>query len=461
MLSTLLESAPDGAPALVRSSGASTSYGQLRQAVAHAAEGLRAHGVGPGKTVAVSCEDPEAFLLAALACWRLEGAVVPLDARLGPDRLSTLAHRAKASAWVKGATPEGELTLESEGHRGGVDPRAGLVLFTSGSSGPPKGVVLPRAGIAANVDAILSYLPVARHPRTALVLPLWYSYALVGQALTTLRAGGTLLLLGDLGYPALQVEAMATLRADGLSSVPTSLRLLALVARELPAAQRPPLAYLASAGAALPPALPPLLREAFPQARLFNQYGLTEASPRVTALESTDEAFGQGSVGKPLPGIQVRQGPDGELQVKGPSVMLGYLEGEGPPPFTPDGWLKTGDFARVTSDGYVFVEGRLDGVVKCGGERVSTHEVAQALQAAVRGAPPELCVVAVPDETWGARLFAFVEGTEAQAAELREAAKTALPAFKRPAKVVALERLPRTANGKPELPALRALVERR
>src|SRR5262249_22326873 len=160
--------------------------------------------------------------------------------------------------------------------------------------------LLSRAGIETNVEAILSYLPVREHPRTAVVLPLSYSYALVGQVLTTLRAGGTLLLLGDLAYPPLQLEAMARFAASGLSSVPTSLKLLSQAAAE--SAARPPLGYLASAGAPLSAATVATVRAAFPQARLFNQYGLTEASPRVTALSDAEPEFAQGSVGRALPG---------------------------------------------------------------------------------------------------------------------------------------------------------------
>jgi len=439
-----------GATALIRSSGESLTYGELRASVARAAGQLRGAGA-----VGIAVADPCGFVVAALAAWEAQAAVVPLDVRAGAKWIDSAALRAGVSAIVRAASPDGTLTVEARAGRP-LDPRVGLVLFTSGSSGPPKGVLLSLKGILANVQAILSYLPVRDHPRSAVVLPLSYSYALVGQAVTTLRAGGTLLLLGDLAYPPLQLEAMARHEASGLSSVPTSLRLLASAAAE--SEKRPALGYVASAGAPLGAATVAAVRAAFPKARLFNQYGLTEASPRVTALEDAEEEFAGGSVGRALPGIEVRAAGDGEILVRGPSVMLGYLDDPEATArvLSADGELRTGDVGRVDARGYLYVEGRADGVVKSGGERVSVEEVASAVRACSGVA--DASVVAVADELLGARLVAFVEAAEAALPELRRALRESLPPAKRPQRIVALEHLPRLPSGKVDLMALKAMA---
>jgi long-chain acyl-CoA synthetase len=432
---------PD-APALVTSAGRSVSHGELRELISDRARRLEAAGARPGRVVAVAVKDPAQMLIASLSAFQLGAVLAPLDTRAATDKL------------VKRARPA--VILDGDVVRAGADPRdvsseAGLLLFTSGSSGEPKGVLLARAGVLANVDAILEYLPVAEHPRTAIVLPLVYSYALVGQAFATLRAGGTVLLFNDTPYPARQVELMVRHQASGLSSVATSLRLLARAA--MAAGSIPPLGYVASAGGPLDDATRDVVKQVFPRARLFNQYGLTEASPRVTACSDLEPEFWRGSVGRPIRGVEVEV-EGGELVVRGPSVMMGYVDQpeETARVLGPRG-LRTGDAGRVDENGYVWVEGRSDGVVKVAGERVGVEEVAAVLRAAP--GVQDACVVAIPDELYGARLVAFVEGNEEAA---RREAMRALPPAKRPARFITLEALPRTASGKLALAELRRMA---
>jgi long-chain acyl-CoA synthetase len=433
------------------------TYGDLRARVERGANALVDLGAGAGQVVAVAVADPTSFVVAALSVWTSRAALVPVDTRAGEPLVVTTAARAGASLLVRRTESDGSLAVEPREGRA-VDARASLILFTSGSSAAPKGVVLGATGIEANVAAILRYLPLVHSPRTAVVVPLSYAYGLIGQVMTTLRVGGTLILLSDVPYPAIQLEAMRRFHASGLSAVPTSLRMLARAALELPPEERPALGYVASAGGLLDAPTVAALREAFPGARIFNQYGLTEASPRVTAIESAEAPFARGSVGRALDGIAVwaadasgarlSPGEEGALFVRGPSVMLGYLDDvlATARAMTSDGALRTGDAGWVDDDGYVFVSGRSDGVVKCGGERVSVEEIAAILRTAdgVRDA----YVVAVPHPELGAKLHAFIEGEGELAPALRLFVRERLPPAKRPARFVTMTALPRTANGK-------------
>jgi long-chain acyl-CoA synthetase len=436
---------------IVRSSGETLD---AEPAIARAAGLLAEAGAGPGNAVAVAVADPCGFVIAALAAFKLQAPVVPIDTRAGAAWIAEAARRSHARILIEDALADGTLRMKRL-EATPLDKSAGLVLFTSGSSGAPKAVLLSRAGIEANVDAILTYLPIRAHPRTAVTLPLSYSYALVGQVLTTQRAGGTLLLLGDIAFPPVQLEAMVRLEASGLSSVPTSLRLLARAIAE--GAPRPKLGYVASAGAALGSAQ--ALRGAFPGARLFNQYGLTEASPRVSAISDAEPQFDKGSVGRPLPGIESHVDPEGNLFVRGPSVMLGYLDDPQATArvLSPDGTLRTGDMAHIDADGYLYIEGRTDGVVKCGGERIGVDEIAVALRdcPGVRDA----AVVAIPDELLGAKLAAYVEVAENALPSVRKALRDKLAPAKRPWRISALDALPRLASGKPDLQKLKSMAE--
>ena len=457
------------APALVTSRGERLSYAALRAAASDAAAALAMAGAGPGRVVAVRVREPAGALLAMLGALETGACVLPVDVRVGEAALAATVARARPVAVVREAALDGSLAFDAPPAPRALDPEAGLLLFTSGSSGEPKGVVLAREAVVANVEAILGYLPVARFPRTAIVLPMSYSYALVGQALATLRAGGRVLMFSDIGFPALQLEALAREGATGLSSVPPSLRWICQAALEVAPGERPPLGYLASAGAPLDETTRRLLGEAFPAARRFNQYGLTEACPRVTAIGCDEAPFAEGSVGRALPGLSVvavdaagcALPPDsvGELAVAGPSVMRGYLDDAAGTAraFCAHG-LRTGDTGRVDARGYVWVLGRHDGVVKCGGERVSLEEVAAVVRRAEGVA--DAVVVAVPDELLGSRLVAYVEASAPDViAAVGEAARHHLPAAKRPHRIVALAALPRGPHGKVDLAALRKQAE--
>lgn len=455
--------------AVVTSQGMRMTHGELRAAVHRAATTLaKETGAGPGRVVALGASDPLGQLLGTLAALSTGAAVLPLDVRA--TNQTDVLSRARPVGVVRGVDAEGALRIDAPpAEPRAVDPRAALLLFTSGSSGAPKGVVLSGSGLLANVEAIRTYLPVDERSRTAIVLPLCYSYALVGQALVTLHGGGTVLLLNDLPFAISQLEAMQREQASGLSSVPTSLKLLCQLARDLPVGDRPPLRYLASAGAPLTSPVVSAMRAAFPEARLYNQYGLTEACPRVTALSDLEPPFERGSVGRPLPGIEVEvrgedgqglpPGAEGVLVVRGPSVMLGYLDDpEATERALDPGGLLTGDWGYRDAEGYLYVTGRRDGVVKVAGERIGVEAVASVLRQAA--GVHEVCVVPVPDELLGARLVAVIEGDAECLAEVRAIARQDLPAAKRPQRYVRVAELPRTPNGKLDLQAIRQEAER-
>jgi len=461
--------ARDGGAAIVRASGASVSYAELGTAIDRAASALRAAGAREERLVAIAASDPAGVLVASLAAWSVGSAVVPCDPRAGERGVARVIDRARPAVVVRAATMGGDLEVTSVAFPDDareVDPRVALLLFTSGSSAEPKGVLLSASGIEANVRAINEYLPVGASSRVAVVVPLSYSYGLVGQAMTTLAAGGALLLLNDIPFATEQIDRMCALGANGLSSVPASLRLLARAAIDKGA--HPPLAFCASAGAPLDESTIALMGEAFPGATLFNQYGLTEASPRVAWIGDRDPGFARGASGRAVDGVEIRvvsedgapraSGEDGEIEVRGASVMLGYLDD---PEATSraisrDGWLRTNDVGMVDADGCLYVRGRSDGVVKCAGERVGLEEVAAVLRRAphVRDA----CVIATPDAAMGSELHAFVECDEPAFAGLNAFARSELSPAKRPRRYQRLDALPRTPNGKIALAALRAKI---
>jgi acyl-CoA synthetase (AMP-forming)/AMP-acid ligase II len=232
--------------------------------------------------------------------------------------------------------------------------------------------------------------------------------------------------------------------------------LIARVVCELPHDKRPKLGYVASAGGVLTSETVKLIREAFPEARIFNQYGLTEASPRVTAVDDQSEAFAKGSVGKPIRDVaievwdgdrQCAPGERGEIVVSGPSVMLEYLD-------DPDGTatvltargLRTGDLGYADADGYIYVDGRNDDLVNIAGERTSLHAVADSIRAL--DGVDDAFVAAVADEQLGTKLVAIVAAEAYRLREIQRATRQALPSAQRPGTWLVVDELPRTDNGK-------------
>jgi len=422
---------PDEALALVRGDGERWTLGRLRQAVAEVTLPER----GP---VVVCTSDAATLIAHGLAAWEAGRLFVPLDPTLPKARRDEIRARLRSAD---------------------LPDNAALGLCTSGSTAQERVVLLGRQGIEANVSAILDYLPLGPEDRLALPLPLTHGYGWVGCVLTALRAGAGLVLLGELPHVGDQVALMRSAQATALASVPAGLRRLA------DAAEGPieGLRWVASAGAPMERA--DALVAAFPGARRFDQYGLTEASPRVGWASDAEPDFGSGRM-RPLAGLRVsavhvdgRAGsPDAPapLVVQGPSVMLGYLD----EPVAqarvlgPSG-LRTGDLGWIEDDGRFCVAGREDNVVKVAGERVDVGAVGRRIAAApgVRDA----AVVDVPDAVRGRALVAVVVGEGADGVRLW--ARTHLRPAERPKRVVQAEVLPRTASGKLDSRALRALVQ--
>lgn len=432
-----------GSAVAIEQSDRSSTYEELRaraDSIAGSLPDVR------GRLVAVHAGDTATFVAAVLATLNRGGAALPLEAS------RTLPDRSRPVAVVDGSEIR-ELP----------DPRTlpegtGLVLATSGTTAGPRLVALSAEGVSANVDAILRYLPVADAPRTGLVVSPTYSYGLVGQILTTLRVGGTVVSVGS------DAATLATRGVLGLSSVPASLRAIA----EQPSELR--LRYVASAGAPLDRATIDAVRSRFGDARFFNQYGLTEASPRVSRLERSDapEAFDAGSVGRAIDGVRLTVRDDrgatlapsveGSIVVQSPSAMLAYLdEPEATAAALSPHGLVTGDRGVLDSDGRLHVRGRGDDVVQVAGVRVSLREVGAFLER--DPAVTEAHVVALPARRTGSTLVAVVACDEGAVASLRERARSELPAAARPSRFVTVAALPRTERGKVDRAALRSLAE--
>ncbi|MGW6982369.1 AMP-binding protein [Streptomyces sp. NPDC054932] len=330
------------------------------------------------------------------------------------------------------------------GTAGPGDPA--LILYTSGTTGAPKGVVLSTAAITADLDALAAAWQWSAEDTLVHGLPLFHVHGLVLGVLGALRTGSRLV---HTGRPS--PEAYAAAGGSLFFGVPT---VWSRIAAEPGAAAALSGARLLVSGSAALPA--PVFRdlERLTGHRVVERYGMTE-----TLITVSGRAGGEvrpGAVGTPLAGISTRiaaepGGEIGELQLTGPTLFSGYL---GRPEataaaYTEDGWFRTGDIAAVDGDGVHRIVGRAStDMIKSGGYRIGAGEVENALLDHPRVS--EAAVVGVPDADLGQRIVAFVVAEGVTGAELTDFVAAHLSVHKRPREVRFIAAVPRNAMGKPQ-----------
>ena len=335
----------------------------------------------------------------------------------------------------------------------------GVILFTSGTEGVPKGVVLSHRNVLANVAQAEARIDFGREDRLFMALPAFHSFGFMGGIVLPLISGvPTFLYPSPLHYRTVP-ELVYGMSATYLFGTDTFLAGYARMANPYDFRS---LRYIISGGEPIKESTRRIYLEKF-GLRILEGYGVTETSP-VLALNSP--MFNKfGTVGRVLPGMQAKlekvEGVEegGRLWVKGPNVMLGYLRADKPgvlePP--PEGWYDTGDIVTIDEQGFIAIKGRAKRFAKIGGEMVSLAAV--ELLAAELWPNYVSAVVAVPDERKGERLILVTDKRGATRSDFQAYARSKHASeLMSPAQVIVLDKLPLLGSGKPDLQALQKLV---
>jgi long-chain acyl-CoA synthetase len=491
----LLEGKPESAKALLTLRGEYT-YGQLRRAASSVAAFLVKSGVRKGDRAILLAESAFFWVAAYLGIIRAGMVCVPLPPGSPPEDLQYI-FGVTEPAWVfvesriaakvpdqwgtqlitdvPVTLPNHFLTSLAElqnGANGSVTlPEVGLdnlaaLMFTSGSTGTPRGVMVSSRNIIANTESIIQYLSLTSADRIMAVLPFHYCF---GTSLlhTHLRVGGSVVVDPRFMYPEVVLQRMRETDCTGFAGVPSHFQIL-LRKSTLAKVSFPTLRYVQQAGGQLAPLFIKELREALPGKQIFIMYGQTEATARLSYLPPEMLDTKLGSVGKGAPGIKlsvrdendrpIMPGETGEIVAEGDNVGLGYWrdEEESARCFR-NGKLYTGDLATVDEDGFIYIIDRAKDFLKCGGKRVSCRHLENVLL----GYPEllEAAVVGVPDEVLGEAAVAYVVLREPKSdptpEQLQAYCRQNLPLPFVPKHFVIVNALPKNSSGKVLKPLLK------
>jgi acyl-CoA synthetase (AMP-forming)/AMP-acid ligase II len=482
LLSGLLARAADDPRRLLSTASRSYGAGDFVAGAGAIVERLRAVGFVRGDRVVLYLEEYDTFFAAMIAVWLAGGVAVPINTSLPLAEAAKLVERARAAVVVAhGGAPHltercPRIVLDEvvpASRMPALSPlqpnELAIILYTSGTTGRPKGVCQTLASVTGNAERVAAALGLAPDDRIFINTPPYFTSGIC-HFLTLAAAGGSLHGHAGLFFGEGLLSELTSHGCTGFGGAPAHLiRVLA----PLTEPQRiPGLRFWVSSGDHLPQEIIDKAAAMLPGVALFNMYGLTEVSGRLCILPPAQAARRRGSVGKPIAdmrvvacgpnGRELPPGAVGELCVSGPLLMTGYLDD---PEATaaalgPHGF-RTGDYGHVDKDGYVWVEGRKDDIFKRGGEKVSTVQIQQAILAL--GMVADAAVLAVPDESLGHVPVAFVApGAQAnfKRTALLRSLRDVLPASSLPARVVTVEAIPRTGSGKAIRGELLALLEK-
>jgi long-chain acyl-CoA synthetase len=472
--------------------GKEMSYRQLEETARQLGGYFHKQGLVQGDVVALLLGNSDTFVTCYFACHAAGITVLPINTRLASREIEYIVNHSEAKMLVydkefagmveelvpsiphvqhfihvKGDSGLRGIEIREAIQQGGEIPAllqqdddTAVIFYTSGTTGKPKGVMLSHTNCVAVANMWSEAMELQQTDRVQIVAPLFHCAASHVFMLPTIQAGGTLVI--ERGFSPQQ--AMDTLQQQEVTvffGVPAMYTLLL----NLPDIQKqkvkaPNLRLLTYGAAPMPYERIKQVKQFFPQAKVQNLYGQTENAPGATTLKDQYALTKIGSVGEPLPGCQIRvvdsEGRDvpvgevGEIAVKGPQVMKGYLKNpEATALALRDDWLLSGDLGRFDEDGLLYIVDRKKDMIIRGGENIYPIEVEEVLFEIPEVL--EAAVVGIPHEVYGEvpkAVIALKPGCSVTEEEITRFCQERLAKYKVPALVEFVDALPRNASGK-------------
>lgn len=487
-----------------------TSYGELDEAVTRFADGLHKSDISKGDHVALLLGNSPQFIIGLYGALRVGATVIPINPIYSHDEISYILNNGDVKVVV---APDSLVPLlekvdpvltsvkqyiicetqienrESDSHIVVISPKmtsftklilegdiqfegpkldendTAIILYTSGTTGKPKGAMLSHKNLFSNARDIGAYLKLNEEDRVVTTLPMFHVFSLTVVLNAPLMLGGTLLIVPQFS-PKEIFSIIDKYKATVFAGVPTMYNFL-YQSKEGTANDVKSIKRWVSGGSAMPVALLQSFQERF-NAPISEGYGLSEASP-VTCFNPLNRPAKPGSIGVSIQnvenkvvnehGIEVAVGEVGELIVRGPNVMKGYYNmPEESAAVLKDGWLYTGDLARMDDEGYFYIVDRKKELIIVGGYNVYPREVEEVLFA--HPDVVEAAAIGVPDPNQGEVVHCFVVKKDESLTEeeLKAYSSVHLAKYKVPAKIEFVDALPKNTTGKVLRRALKSLV---
>ncbi|MFC9619280.1 class I adenylate-forming enzyme family protein [Streptomyces sp. NPDC056930] len=481
------------------------TYRELAAAVRRTARVLRDAGLEPGDRLAVMTYNTPAFLLAAFGAWHAGATLVPVNHKLQTSEVERLlkhcgarlavvdeaigARATDATAevrWLisrpdeergagKSDAPSFESLIERAAEWDGArttDTGIAQILYTSGTSGRPKGCVHTHRGIALTATYTAATLPLRPDERFLICMPIWHASPLNNWTMGTVLMAGTVVLQREY-EPRGMLEVMQKERVTSVFGAPVAFLAPLRAVPDFKEFDLHSVRAWAYGGGPLDADSARTLMSAYGSTNFHQVYGMSEMGPVGSSLSPAEQISKAGSIGRGgMPGVDLRvvtaQGRDaaagetGEIWLRSDTRMVGYLDDEEATGkvFSGD-WYRTGDLGRIDTDGFVTLVDRIQDVITTGGENVASQEV----EAVLRGHPDivDVAVIGRPHPQWGETVVAVVvlrDGAELTLDGLRTWMTPLMARYKIPRELVLRTALPRTPSGKVTKPVLRADLTR-
>ncbi|NLB12831.1 MAG: long-chain fatty acid--CoA ligase [Gammaproteobacteria bacterium] len=487
-LGTLLESSarryPDK-PAL-RAAGVELDYAQLHAAARRAAQVLADAGIGRGDRVALMCFNTPGFVIAAFGAWRLGATVVPLNHKLAAPEVDYVLRHCKADLvicdgtlatlvgqvatvplWTTDSTVDGLPDFDArvvaadefDADLAQEDDLA-EVLYTSGTTGKPKGCMHDHRGLSLVAAYSSAVVPMRHDDRSLIAMPIWHASPLNNWLLGGLFIGATMVLLREY-QPRAFLQTIQDERITLYFGAPVSFLAPLQLVEDFSAFDLTSIrAFIYGAGP-IGAQTARMLQSAYRCDDFFQVYGMTETGPSGTILYPKEQIERAGSCGRStLPGIDRRvvkadgseagPGEVGEVWFRAVTMMRGYLDDPDATAAAFEGeWYKTGDLVRLDEAGYATIVDRINDVIITGGENVHSKEVEDVLM--THPAIADVAVIGQLHAEWGETIIAFATlkpGTTLDIDTLRDWAGSRLARYKLPRVLHLRDALPRTPSGK-------------
>lgn len=477
--------------------GTEVNYGEVEAKANQVAHLLLRHGLEPGARVGLLAQNGRFYVEAYYAILKAGGIVVPLNTAEDGRALGSLLTRCEAEILVASTrfqkiaeeaavacpyplvlaveTTEEEhempaglrtILIDEDRERESTDPPGmdlidtdpASIVYTSGSTGEPKGATLSHRNILSNTHSIVRYLRLGAEDRVLCILPFYYVY---GKSLLNTHAavGGTVVIENRFAYPQLALDTLEVEACTGLSGVPSTFAIL-LNRSNFAKRRLTHLRYVTQAGGAMSPEVTRRLMKALPDKEIFIMYGATEGSARLSYLPPSELPRKVGSIGRAISGVELRVlrpdgteadvGQEGEIVARGPNIMLGYWgDEEGTAEVLDASGYHTGDLAWRDEEGFLYVVGRKRDFIKAGSHRISAVEIEEAILE--NPEIHEVAAIGVPDEILGERIRVYIvprdEG-EFDQSRFAKFLRNRLSPHKIPSEIIPRSDLPKNESGK-------------